>query len=373
MYLRKIKKIASFVLASTLLLSAPSCMKLEMRDSGVDSDNKATQESEATPLMLSQATKKNEIETAPLETEAVKAEETKETITLSVSGRVVMDNDIISDAGNRATDGKSYSFLRMYTGIYRDVSSADIAFCSYSTEEEVQSPIESIGALYDLGFDVINTEDSYTADYLSEYSLIEVREHSECVVLENNGLNIAVLSIDGADCADKSYASDIEYADFVSDLVMVFVDWDDTTDVDKQTVMYDVASAGADIIIGNGDKLGKIDWIDTGDGSLTLGVESLGNILSSGDEINELCGGVLNLSISYGNGSIEISDVLLAPTVTYYTSENAEENSAYQIFTCDGYSDELSSNHAVVGVTADSIKNCIRKVIDGKFLPDYLR
>ena len=63
--------------------------------------------------------------------------------------------------------------------------------------------------------------------------------------------------------------------------------------------MKKIAEAGADIIVGNGDNIGKIEWIDTGDGTLTLAAYSLGNILSPADDAQSLYGGILNLSVEY--------------------------------------------------------------------------
>ena len=170
------------------------------------------------------------------------------------------------------------------------------------------------------------------------------------------------------------YKSDIEYADFMSDIVIVFVDWEENTaEMDKAAVMKKIAEAGADIIVGNGDNIGKIEWIDTGDGTLTLAAYSLGNILSTADDAQSLYGGILNLSVEYGDGSIELSNVSLIPTVTHYVASESEEVSGYQVFTFDAYNDELAGSHAVSDITMDKLKNSVKSVVSEDFLPDYLR
>ncbi len=160
----------------------------------------------------------------------------------------------------------------------------------------------------------------------------------------------------------------------MSDIVIVFVDWEENTaEKDKAAVMRKIAEAGADIIVGNGDNIGKIEWIDTGDGTLTLAAYSLGNILSTADDAQSLYGGILNLSVEYGDGSIELSNVSLIPTVTHYVANESEEVSGYQVFTFDAYNDELAGSHAVSDITMDKLKNSVKSVVSEDFLPDYLR
>ena len=376
MYLNKCKKILSVVLSAVLLGSSASCVKIEMRNSDINSIEKEAETSETAPQMLMQATRKNAVESIPVEIE----EETtpvvpKETLAISVCGDIIVDNSIISDAANRAGDGQSYSFLRMYTRIYSTLSSADLSLCSYKEAEDVDSPIESVGALYDLGIDAVNTGSAKDiSSYLEEYNLYDINENSDSILINEGDLAIASLSLSEKDCMGDKYKSDIEYADFMSDIVIVFVDWEENTaEKDKAAVMRKIAEAGADIIVGNGDNIGKIEWIDTGDGTLTLAAYSLGNILSTADDAQSLYGGILNLSVEYGDGSIELSNVSLIPTVTHYVASESEEVSGYQVFTFDAYNDELAGSHAVSDITMDKLKNSVKSVVSEDFLPDYLR
>lgn len=377
MYSKMIKKTALLGVCAALLLSSSSCMKIEMRSSETEFDTK-NEVSETAPQMLSQATKKNEVVSAfeVSNTEAEKEEEAveKEKITISIIGNIEISDSMITDAANRASEGQSYSFLRMYTGAYTSVSSADLSLCSYSEKDGVTSPIESIGALYDLGIDAVNVgSSSNTAEYLSEYEIAGLTENGECSVLECGELSIAALSLNGNACTGDKVKSDVEYADFVSDVVIAFVDWNETSDKDKSAAMLNLANAGADIIVGNGDKLGKIEWLDTGDGTLTLAVDSLGNIIADGSEISDVCGGMLSLSVLYGDGSIELADVCLTPTVAHYVAGESGENSGYQIFTYDSYTDEIAANHALGGVSSEKLADIVTSVVGDDFLPDYLR
>lgn len=368
------KKLA-LILSAVLLASLSSCIKIEMRESNAEEQVEAE---ESAPLMLTQATKKYTVESAPeAEAQNIKAEEPREVVTFAVCGDIVMDENIITDAANRASEGKSYSFLKMYTGVYNALSSADIAICTYSAAadengEMVQSPIESVGAIYDLGIDAVNTDKGAgISGYLEEYELNELLPASDAVILEKNGLNIACLSFDES---TSDYSADIEYADFVSDVVMVFVDWNDgTTEAEMKDTVRKIAEAGADVVIGNGRNLGGVEWLDTGDGTLTLAAYSLGHLLAASEDVSGLCGGILSFSICVGNGSIGIEDVLVTPTLIHYTSDEASDPVGYQVFTFDSYRDELALQHAVKDFTVEGLEAYVGRKVKSDFLPSYLR
>ncbi len=376
MHLHNYSKIILAATCLSLLLSLSSCFKIEMRESSVNSEESAVADDDDSAQTLTKASKKNSVESSADESvEEVTEVNSKEVLNISICGNITIDENIISDAAARAGEGQSYSFLRMFTGIYNNIGSSDLAFCSYSENNEAQLPIEAVGAICDLGIDAINTKSSsLTDESLNRYSVTAIKEGSENVVINKNGLKIACLSVSGVDYTENKYQSEIEYSDFVSDIVIVFVDWDNDNPTDgKDKIMYNIAEAGADIIIGNGDALGKLEWIDTGDGTLTLAAYSLGNILTDSDNTDDLCGGVLTLSVAYGGGSIELDNVTLIPTVVHYTSGESSKLSGYQVFTLNEYSDELAQNHAVPNVSVEKMKDKAENLIDEDFLPDYLR
>ena len=373
---KSILKSAALLLSSVMLLT--SCVKIEMRDSSVEDDIAEAEES--TQLMLSPASKKYSVESAP-ETES-KTEEKPEVIKFTFCGDISIGEDILTDAANRATDGKSYSFLKMYTGVYNAVSLADVAVCSYypvynDDGKPVSTPIESVGAVYDMGVDIVNTNKSAgISEYLSEYEITELGKESEATVIEYGGMNFAYLTLGGDDSSlsykGSEYVSEIEYAEFVSDLSVVIVNWENgTTESEMKTVSQKIAEAGADIIVGNGSELCGIEWIDTGDGTLTLAAYSLGNLLADGDSTSELCGGILEFSVCYTSENIELSGVMLTPTFIHYTAES--DVAGYQVFTLDSYNDELAATHAVEGINMDTVKSFVQGKIAAEFLPQQLR
>lgn len=73
--------------------------------------------------------------------------------------------------------------------------------------------------------------------------------------------------------------------------------------------------------------------------------------------------------MEYGDGSIELSNVSLIPTVTHYVASESGEVSSYQVFTFDAYNDELAGSHAVSDITMDKLKNSVKSVVSEDFLP----
>ncbi len=356
-------------------LSLTSCVEIEMRDA--DLYTKETGETEESAVrMLAPAEKENTVGTAP-ETEAEEEPENLTTVHMSFAGRITTDEKVITDAANRASDGKSYSFLKMYTGVYNAINGADLSVCSYAPAkneegENIVPPVESIGALYDMGLDMVNTSSKVEiGEYLSEYEMVELGSDSEAEIEEINGLRFAFLSVGGDSpvaATGDNMKSEVEYADFQSDVVVVYVNWDEgTKNADMKKISYDIASAGADIIIGNGSTLGGAEWLDTGDGTLTLAAYSLGNLVGTSESIEGLLGGVLELDVTANGEAIEISGASIIPTVVQYTADGG-----YQVFSLKDYSDEISEKHAMDGVTRSRLESVVKKAVSAEFLPDWL-
>lgn len=364
-------KCVSILAAGAMLLSSVSCGMIEMRDSEVETEY----EEETAVLMLSPAERKNTVETRT-ETEAAPKAEPATTVNLVFTGDLRVDSSIIDDAANRAGAGQSYSFLRMYTGIFRLVGEADIAMASYSAadvpfgaDSTVNTPIESVAALSEVGYDVLDTSGAENdADILYEYDILDIDANGDNSIqfLESNGLKFAYVSVDpGVD----TYTEDVEYADFMSDIVVASVNWKDTAEADKKSVAVNLAEAGADVVIGNGNALEGIEWISASDGSKTLVAYSLGNLLATSNEVSELCGGILSMTVTARGDVLEIGSIVLEPSVVRYTAGGAD----YQLVLLKNYGEELSADHAVSGATSEAFVSYVRKAVAAEFLTPDLR
>lgn len=352
-----------------LLPVMSSCVQIEMRDSLAYAETE--EEFEEAPVMLAQAEKRNVVMSA-LEygtEEAVEYTEELKTVKFSFAGRLGVDEHILSDASMRAADGKSYSFLKMYAGVWGEIKNADCSACFTDGEN---LPAEYYGALGDLGVELVCTDSAQNA-VLSDYGYESLGLGGEPVTEDIDGITFASVLFGDKDSArpydGENVSSDIEYADLVSDVVIVFVDWGSgVSENEMKTAAYKIAEAGADIIIGCGDTLADVEFLDTGDGSLTLAAYSLGSLLTTSDSADNLIGGILELSVtSNGEGSpIGIEDVTLIPTFTHYSGEYG----GYQVFKISEYSDTLAEYHRIGSVSANGLKADVIKKVSADFLPD---
>ena len=262
------KKFFAAAMTGVMLLSSASCGMIEMRDSTADLEEKE----ESAPLMLEPAERVNTVETRK-ETEIPTAQEPAAAVSLCFTGDIRIDENIISDAANRATEGKSYSFVRMYSGVFRNICSADLAFGSYSTvsvpagsDGSRNTPIESLAVLADVGFDVLDTDGAVNDSVeLSEYGIYDVHSESDVSYIEKNGLVLAFVT------ADENDLNGVKTAAETADAVIVSIDWaDGSSQEDHEKTAYELTLAGADVIIGKGNTLGGIEWIDVGSGTPAL-------------------------------------------------------------------------------------------------------
>ena len=360
------KKWFAGLTAGVMLLSSASCGMLEMR--GTETESEAE---ETTPLMLAPAQRTNELETRA-ETEPPVLEEPAASVTFCLTGDIRIDESIIHDAANRAPEGKSYGFIRMYTGVFRSVSCADIALGSYSAADipcgsdgSRKTPVESLAALSDIGFDVLDT--SYTGNDSAEmesYDIADIAVDEEIRYLEQNGITTAYVSLAVSD-TDK-----VEAASENADMVIVSFSWkQDTDSTEQKKIASALAQAGADVIVGDGLTLGSVEWIDTGDGTPTLAAYSLGSLLTTSDNPYALCGGILEFTAEETDDGVIVKNPVLSPTVVRYTKGGSD----YQLILLSDYKEALSSDHAVAGTSAEALISFVRDTVTTEFLSPALR
>lgn len=364
---RIVKNALAGLTAGVLLLSSASCGMIEMRATASDSEPVE----ETAERMLEPAERKNSVETRE-ETEATAPEEPAAKLSFCLTGDILVDDAIIRDAANRATDGKSYSFIRMYTGVFRNLSTADIVMGSYSAADvpfgsngEQKTPIESLAALSDIGYDVLDTSfvENDTA-VMREYDVTAIAAQTDAQIIEQNGVAVSFIALSEAD-ADK-----VREAASASDMLIVSMNWsENVTDSERENIARDVALAGADVIVGDGSTLGAVEWLDTGDGSPTLVAYSLGNLLATSDDPYALCGGILEFTAEMTVDGVKLENAVLTPTVVRYT----EEQKDYQLVMLTDYTEELAAGHAVDGMTAENLLAYVRKTVTAEFLNPSLR
>ncbi len=392
---------ALFCALGLLTVSATSCNFLEMRDA--TSVISAREETVAPTLQQaerkSEVEKKNEAEFAAQDTAGivVNTDEPFATVSLAISGGIAADDNIRADAAARAREGQAYSFLTMYSGVYPLIQNADFAMTTMqgpvvnADPVENEIPVDAVTAMRELGFDLINVAGQYTLteagltsslDAVNTEELATIGAYRDSIdandirLYEKDGVTIAFLSfVETAPAGESLVVPDltdmtaveatVTYADLISDVVVVSVTWDADNN-NRRPIAMQLAEAGADVIVGNGTKLEKAEWLDTEDGTKTFVAYSLGNLLSDGDTRPGIISGILTMNIVVNNdGSISLSDTAVHPVVTHYT----DNGNGYQVMEMSQYSNELAAVHMVKGLTQTSLREEVGKVISSDFLP----
>ena len=395
--MKKIRKIAAFALALITLFSLSSC-KLAMRDTYEDNTKTVTENKKEDAPELKIAEKTNTVglneevndTTDDQETEVV-PENTK-TVTLAIAGDIKLSEQMIEDARAQAPEGKDYAFLRMYTGAYRTINNADIAIGSYSavgkpygTESDYEPPTEHLDALAALGFDILDIS-GCGSDYrtLEEHELrgISSAEEGDDAIrtVEAEGITFAFISAASNENTAQNYTTDdfiarIEYADLISDYLVVFVRWkDDMTRVNKCETAKKLANSGADLIIGDGETTGAVEVIEKEDGSTAAVAYSLGNLLSDANEACNLCSEVLTVSFDVetdedGNTLFSESQFSVIPMFVHYTLHEDESRGDYSIYRVEDYTSDIAASHPAE-VDPIGLKEYIKSTVDTSLLPD---
>lgn len=391
------KKLISAALAAMLLLSLTAC-SVEMRDTYDLSGSTPTANDGDVPEMTP-AEKFNEVGVDP--SGGVLDQQTpvqpgtpsaKKEITVTITGDIKLNRAMIEDARAQAPEGKEYSFLKMYTDIYRTVSDADLAIGGYSTlvkpygaQTDAEPPVEHIEALGTIGYDLLDISGA-GADYgaLGEYEIAGVSYSDEgddpFRSFEIEGVVVTVAAIGGEGAAlsykDEGLYDELEYADLPSDVLIVLVHWDSDMESDEvESVVYSLADSGADIIVGFGDELGGSETIENESGESALVFYSLGNLVSTADEGYAICGGMLCLTLSNVESeesghkfATTSANAEIVPTFMSYSPEMKD----FGVYRIESYTDDQAHAHALPVDTA-GLRDYVKSVIPADLLSEAFK
>lgn len=384
-----LRKLTAVAASTALILTLTSC-SVTMRDT-YDTPSVGASNDGSNPPALDVAEKFNSVDVAPDDNDPlgttlpsdvfVQPEEVEKIVTIAVTGDIKLTQPVIDDARAQAIEGKDYSFLRIYTGVYRLLNDADIAIGAYSAAEKtadgIDTPEEHLEALTSLGYDVLDisgTGSDYTSLGEHEISGVSFDEEGDEAFrsFEKNGLVFTVASV-GGEGHPQSYTEDklyenLEYADLPSDMLIVLVHWDDDiSNEEASAVASRLADTGADVIVGFGDALGTTERITNEKGEEALVFYSLGNLLSDAREGYALCGGVLSLTLSYTEDHSEVTAAVV-PTVVHYS----EGNTDFSVFRLEDYTDDQAADHGAQ-LDTNGLRDYIKSKISEEFLPDALK
>ncbi len=94
---------------------------------------------------------------------------------------------------------------------------------------------------------------------------------------------------------------------------------------------------------------------------------SLGNFISHQIELDQLCGGMAQLTIEKHGDEIEISSAKLVPIVCHY-NRGENDKFVFDVYKLSDYTDELAASHSQSGGTVEYYTNLVNDVIDEEFI-----
>lgn len=311
------------------------------------------------------------------------------TVELIAVGDNLIHTGIISAGKN--SDG-TYNYDFMYENILNEISDADVKIINqetmfvkdrsqYSGYPTFGSPYEIGDAIINAGFNVVThaTNHSYdkgetgilnTTSYWKEHpevlmtGVYDSQEAYDTIsIMEVNNIKIAFLNytygLNGLKVpADKKYyvntlydedkiISDLQKANELADFVIVLPHWG--SEYIYEPTEYQISWArvfvenGADLIIGaHPHVVEPLDYILKEDGTEVPCYYSLGNYISSQDEVPRMLGAMAKVTIEMTEGQeAKIVSSTMEPTVTHISSDRT----IFTTYMLKDYTEELASEH----------------------------
>lgn len=362
-------------------------------------------------------TKKKDLTAPTNTTNAIVTESTTDNtdtkVTLVAVGDNLIHNTLI--AAGEQEDG-TLNYDSFYQDMKPYISSADIAVINqetvlggsdyqYTGYPVFNSPQEIGEACINAGFDVFTLATNHAMDvgangiekeceFFSKHKNIthfgrysSEAEYNTIAYVQKNGLTIAMLNYtygtNGISIPDdKPYLvsmldkekikSDIEKARKNADVVIVFPHWGtenshEVNDSQREYVKM-FSDLGVDIVIGTHPHvLQPVEWVKNEEtGKQMIVYYSLGNFISHQINLNQMCGGMAELTIERKNGEITVTSAKLAPVIDFYT--RTDNGFRFSVYKYGDYTDELGQIQAQKGATKEYFGNLSQKIVSEEFL-----
>ena len=362
-----------------------------------------------TPTATTEVSVVNEEETTNGSTEVVNSK-----VTLVAVGDNLIHNTLIT-AGEQE-DG-SLDYTSLYANIKPDIEKADIAVIDqetilggdsfeYTGYPLFNSPWEIGDAAIDAGFDIFNCATNHTMDmgwagiekeleYFSDKENVvalginaDERDYNTITYYEKNSITFALLNYtfgtngislpeDKPWCVnlldEEKVTADIKEAREHADVVIVFPHWGtenshEVSDYQREYTQL-FSDLGVDIVIGcHPHVLQPVEWVtNETTGKRMIVYYSLGNFISHQIELDQLCGGMAQLTIEKHGDDIEISSAKLVPIVCHY-NRGDNDKFEFDVYKLSDYTDDLAATHSQSGGTVEYYTDLVNDVIDEEFI-----
>lgn len=362
---------------------------------------------EKNPTAQTQVSAVNEESTATEKSENAK-------VTLLATGDNLIHNTLIS-AGEQSDGTLNYDSL--YANIKPEIEKFDIAVIDqetvlggsafeYSGYPTFNTPWEVGEAAIKAGFDVFNCATNHTMDMGwggIENELAFFADKKEAVALginsneddynkityyEKNGITFAMLNYtygtngiplpdDKPWCVNlldkEKVTKDLKEAREHADFVIVFPHWGteysfEVSDYQEEyTKLF--SDMGVDLVIGcHPHVIEPVKWVtNESTGKKMLVYYSLGNFISHQIDLENLLGGMAEVTIEKKDGKTEITSAEFVPVVCHY---NRDENGkfAFNVYKLGDYNDDLANTHSQSGGTVAYFTKLVNDVVDEEFV-----
>lgn len=171
---------------------------------------------------------------------------------------------------------------------------------------------------------------------------------------------------------EEKVKKDITEARKHADVVIVFPHWgtENSHDINEQQEKYIkiFSDLGVDIVIGTHPHvLQPVEWVTNEEtGKKMLVYYSLGNFISHQTSLNQLCGGMAEITVERIDGEISITNAKLTPVIDYY--KNTGNGYKFSVYRLSDYTDDLADSHAQDGATVKYFTDLAKEVVSEEFL-----
>ena len=335
-------------------------------------------------------------------------------VTLVAVGDNLIHNTLI-DAGKQ--DDGSLDYSSFYDNISDYVKSADIACINQETmlggpDFEYlgypcfNTPWEVGEAAINAGFDVFTCATNHSLD-VQKFAGIEAEctffeKHPEVVHIgtnkteeeyntvtyyEKNGIKFALLNYtygtngipipdDKPWCVnmldEEKVTADVKKARENADCVIVFPHWgtENSHEINELQRKYVkiFSDNGVDIVIGTHPHvLQPVEWVtNETTGKKMLVYYSIGNFISHQVNLNQMCGGMAEITVERIDGEIKITSAKLAPVIDFY--HNTGNGYRFSVYRLSDYTDEIAGEQAKSGATVKYFADLAKKIVSEEFL-----
>ncbi|MDD6619614.1 MAG: CapA family protein [Eubacteriales bacterium] len=345
-------------------------------------------------------------------TENTKPQNSK--VTLMAVGDNLIHNTLI--AAGEQEDG-SLDYTSLYANIKPEIEKFDIAVIDqetilggssfdYTGYPMFNSPWEIGEAAIDAGFDIFNCATNHTMDmgwqgiekeieFFSNHKEVvqlgvnaDENSYDQITYYEKNGITFAMLNYtygtngiplpeDKPWCVNllekEKVTKDISEARKHADVVIVFPHWgtENSHDISDYQEEYTklFSDLGVDIVIGcHPHVIEPVKWVENKEtGKKMLVYYSVGNFISHQIELDQLLGGMAQVTIEKHGEEIEISSAKFVPIVCHY-NRGEDGKFKFNVYKLADYTNELAESHSQSGGTVEYYTELCKDVIDEEFL-----